>query len=228
MLAQLWSRINQDNIPCHYRSDPLWRCETRLYHCCGHYTNPNCCHYWYPDIFTPWDDCEFVTAEAYFASPDRVVVPLPETPVAPPRSLRTTWWQAIKRVGRSAVRTARVYYLGREVVEDRELVARVLARRRAMREDEESVMRLVEAGYLGMGLWLHQLDEDEEVDEDDDFEDVDYSDDDDDQHDNNHHSGVHPTGGLTFLDETNITASAVKGQERSGGLSAMGKRKRDE
>ncbi|OAP55070.1 hypothetical protein AYL99_10770 [Fonsecaea erecta] len=211
MLSQLWSRINQDNIPCHYRADPAWRCETWLYHCCRHYTNPNCWHYWYPDMFGAWDDCEFVTPEAYYFfvtnGPDRVMLPLPPAspPSSPGRSVRLACWRALTGIGRSAVRTARVYYLGREVVERREREAKTCARRRQISEDEELVKRMVELGFLGLGLWRRRL-EDEDEEYEGEYEDgTGISEDDDDQDDESDNVDV----GQVFLNERKSVMSSV-------------------
>ncbi|KIX97883.1 uncharacterized protein Z520_06661 [Fonsecaea multimorphosa CBS 102226] len=210
MLSQLWSRINRDNIPCHYRSltDPAdsdWRCETYLYHCCAHYTNPHCCHYWYPRTYSRWrDECEFITPEAYFAIPqDQGSRPRPRPPLEPEpdlwtttptpsaaaaaaaavsaRSVRRAWWRAIKRVGGRVVRRARVYCFGRESVERREFEDRVRKRKRVIRRREGRVMGAVERGYLGMGLWRCREEEEEEEGEDQNDEDGDVEEEEEDE-----------------------------------------------
>ncbi len=129
-----------------------------LYHCCPHQQNPNCAHYWYPQRYEQEEPCIFVTKEAYLARPDWKYLD-------PPR-LRTTaenpskgalLKQALKTVGRAARR----YCFGRSSVKKEKL-------RLLQAEEEEAFCEIqarelvieqeIENGYLGLGVWQHDLD----------------------------------------------------------------------
>ncbi|KIW94477.1 uncharacterized protein Z519_04453 [Cladophialophora bantiana CBS 173.52] len=79
-------------------------------------------------LFGPYDACEFITPEAYSARGDRwdqlvsLALPAPSEIAASSRAsiTMTACRRTFMRLGRSTIRTARVYYFGREAVEIRE------------------------------------------------------------------------------------------------------------